>query len=349
MRNVPRTREFSPGDQGEPLVILRRQGRGHGGIAAAAGYRLPMPETGLIELTLAHSPDADDMAMWWPLTGFIAPDGRQVRPPAIDTGRFAFRPRPQDVEDLNKTARSHPLDITAISAAAWPGLADLYAITDCGASFGEGYGPKLVARADAPLHCDGCVRAQKPDIAIPGLNTTAAMVLRMVLGPAAGEIDLVEMPFQEVAPAVQSGQVGAGVLIHEAQLTFADMGLKQVLDLGAWWTEQTNQPLPLGLNVIRKGLDGEHGPGTMAEISRLLSASVAHARSHAEDTRAYLLLHSDARPEWKDAALLDRYLAMYVSDLTASMGQGGREALSKLYAQAHAAGLLPAPATPDVV
>ena len=308
-----------------------------------------MPQTQSIELTLAHSPDADDMAMWWPLTGFIDPSGEQIRPPAIDTGRFAFRPRPEDVEALNKSARSQPLDITAISAAAWPALSDLYAITDCGASFGEGYGPKLVAKADAPLHCDGCVRAQKPDIAIPGVNTTAALVLRMVLGQSRNAVKLVEMPFQQVAPAVLDGTVGAGLLIHEAQLTFKDMGLKQVLDLGAWWLTQTGQPLPLGLNVIRKGLDAEHGPGTTAEISHLLSASITHARAHPQDTRDYLKLHSATRPEWNDAALLDRYLTMYVSDLTASMGSAGRTALATLYERANAAGLLDHAVAPEVV
>ncbi|MFI4882334.1 MAG: menaquinone biosynthesis family protein [Phycisphaerales bacterium JB064] len=308
-----------------------------------------MPQTEQISLTLAHSPDADDMAMWWPLTGFVAPDGTRVRPPAIDTGRFAFQPKPEDVEALNKTARSQPLDITAISAAAWPALADIYAITDCGASFGEGYGPKLVAKTDAPLHCDGCVRSQKPDIAIPGVNTTAALVLRLVLGQSRDAIKLVEMPFQQIAPAVLEGAVGAGVLIHEAQLTFKDMGLKQVLDLGAWWHKTTGQPLPLGLNVIRKGLDAEHGDGTIAEISRLLSASVAHARANPEDTRAYLKLHSAARPEWNDADLLNRYLTMYVSDLTASMGDTGRLALTRLYQEANAAGLLERAIDPEVV
>jgi len=308
-----------------------------------------MPQTGLIELTLAHSPDADDMAMWWPLTGFINPDGERVRPPAIESDRFSFIPRPEDVEALNKSAGDEPFDITAISAAAWPALADRYAITDCGASFGEGYGPKLVARIDAPLHCDGCVRAQKPEIAIPGLNTTAAMVLKLVLGDAADDIRLVEMPFQDVAPAVVDGRVGAGVLIHEAQLTFADLGLKQVLDLGAWWHQHTRQPLPLGLNVIRKGLDREHGAGTMAEVCRLLSASVAHARANAEDTRAYLKLHADARPEWHDDALLDRYLSMYVSDLTASMGEKGRKSLGLLYDRARQAGLLESTIEPEVV
>ncbi|MEO1278749.1 MAG: MqnA/MqnD/SBP family protein, partial [Planctomycetota bacterium] len=198
-------------------------------------------------------------------------------------------------------------------------------------------------------HCDGCLRAQKPDIAIPGLNTTAAMVLKMVLADAADDITLVEMPFQRVAPSVLEGSVGAGVLIHEAQLTFANMGLKQVLDLGAWWHEQTQKPLPLGLNVIRRGLDDEHGAGTTAEVSSLLSASVAHARANAEDTREYLLLHSDTRPEWKNAALLDRYLSMYVSELTASMGDVGREALGVLYARAHDAGLLQTPVGPEVV
>ncbi len=303
-----------------------------------------MPQTGTIRLTLAHSPDADDMAMWWPLTGFVSPASsghtEQLRHPAIDTGRFAFTPRPEDVEHLNKTARTEPLDITAISAAAWPGLRDLYTITDCGASFGEGYGPKLVATQDAPLHCDGCVRSQKPDIAIPGANTTAAMVLRLVLGQSRDAITLVEMPFQEIAPAVAEGRVGAGVLIHEAQLTFQDMDLKQVLDLGEWWHRTTSHPLPLGLNVVRTGLDAEHGAGTVAEIGRLLSASVAHARANPGETREYLQLHSATRPEWNDAALLDRYLGMYVSDLTASMGDTGRAALARLYAEAAGAGLL---------
>lgn len=308
-----------------------------------------MPQTGTISLTLAHSPDADDMAMWWPLTGFLSPTGEQLRPPAIDTGRFAFTPKPEDVEQLNKTARSQPLDITAISAAAWPGLSDIYAITDCGASFGEGYGPKLVAKQDAPLHCDGCVRSQKPDIAIPGANTTAALVLKLVLGQSRDAITLVEMPFQDIAPAVLDGRVGAGVLIHEAQLTFADLGLKQVLDLGQWWHRKTSQPLPLGLNVIRTGLDAEHGPGTIAEISRLLSASVAHARANPEDTRAYLQLHSAARPEWNDEALLDRYLGMYVSDMTASMGEPGRAALTRLYAETAESGLIGKAIEPVVV
>lgn len=302
-----------------------------------------------VSLTLAHSPDADDMAMWWPLTGFIDPAGRQIRPPAIDAVRFAFTPRPEDVERLNATARSEPLDITAISAAAWPALADLYAITDCGASFGEGYGPKLVAHADSTLHCDGCVRAQKPTIAIPGARTTAALVLKMVLGDARSDIELVEMPFQQIAPAVLDGSVGAGVLIHEAQLTFESMGLKKLLDLGAWWTDKTSHPLPLGLNVIRTALDAEHGAGTVAEVSRLLSQSVAHARAHPEDTRAYLKLHAATRPEWHDDDLLDRYLSMYVSELTASMGATGRAALTKLYDEGASQGLFDRAVEPVVV
>ncbi|MEQ8316692.1 MAG: MqnA/MqnD/SBP family protein [Phycisphaerales bacterium] len=315
---------------------------------------MTQPPTGTqqVSLTLAHSPDADDMAMWWPLTGFISPESgsnKLLRPPAIDAGRFTFTPRPEDVERLNATARSEPLDITAISAAAWPALSDLYVITDCGASFGEGYGPKLVAREDSPLHCDGCVRAQKPTIAIPGARTTAALVLRMVLGDAREETTLVEMPFQQIAPAVLYGRVGAGVLIHEAQLTYESMGLKKLLDLGAWWTERTNHPLPLGLNVVRTALDAEHGAGTVAEVSRLLSESVAHARANPEDTRAYLKLHAATRPEWHDDELLDRYLSMYVSELTASMGSTGRAALARLYEEGARHGLFDRAAEPVVV
>ncbi|MEO1009261.1 MAG: MqnA/MqnD/SBP family protein [Planctomycetota bacterium] len=291
-----------------------------------------------IELTLAHSPDADDMAMWWPLTGMRDPEGELVEPPAIETGRFAFRPMAEDVEALNASAGDAELDITAISAAAWPALADRYAITDCGASFGEGYGPKVVVPADAPVRTIEQLRKTRA-IIVPGLRTTAALVLRLLLGEARERVSLEARPFQQVAPAVLAGAADGGVLIHEAQLAFEGMGLRMVVDLGAWWHDQTGAPLPLGLNVIRRGLEAEHGGGTLAEVSRLLSASVTHARAHPDATRRYLLMHADARPEWRDAALLNRYLAMYVSDLTASMGGAGRDALALLYREAAAADL----------
>ncbi|GIW74075.1 MAG: 1,4-dihydroxy-6-naphtoate synthase [Phycisphaerales bacterium] len=308
-----------------------------------------MPTTDRIRLTLAHSPDADDMAMWWPLTGMIDPRGVMVREPAIDAGPFEFAPLARDVETLNVQAERQGLDVTAISAAAWPALADRYAITAAGGSFGEGYGPKVVVRADAPIRCEGCLRSQRPTIAVPGRHTTAALVLGLLLGPARSDVRWMELPFDGIAQAVLDGRADAGVLIHEAQLTFAGLGLREVVDLGRWWQQQAGCPLPLGLNVVRRDLEGEHGPGTLERIGALLRASVAYARAHPQDTRAYLSMHAQSRPEWNDAALLDRYLGMYVSDLTADMGDTGRRALAELYRRAHRAGLLEAAIEPVVV
>jgi len=318
-----------------------------------------MADNDAIELTLAHSPDADDMAMWWPLTGFVAPDGSMVRPPTLDTGRFRFRPLAEDVESLNAQADQRALDVTAVSAAAWPAVAGRYAITEAGASFGEGYGPRVVVAEGSALRCEGCLRAaadagRELVVAIPGERTTAALVLRLLLGGGArggagGGVRLVAMPFQRVAAAVSAGEADAGVLIHEAQLTHEADGLRAIVDLGRWWADTEGGPLPLGLNVVRRSLEEEHGTGTLAAVSELLAASVDHARAHTADTRAYLELHADARPEWRTPGLLDRYLTMYVSELTARMGQAGRHALERLYDRAHAAGLLDRPPTVEVV
>jgi 1,4-dihydroxy-6-naphthoate synthase len=281
-------------------------------------------------LTLAHSPDADDLVMWWPLVGL---DGRE---PAIDTGPFSFACVARDVQDLNRRAiETGEFDITAISAATYPLVAERYRITASGGSFGEGYGPKLVARAGAdPLtpRTDATLR-----VAVPGLNTTAYLVLSIMLGR--GAIRPVEMPFSEVARAVMDGQCDAGLLIHEAQLTCDSLGLVAVADLGVWWHEHTRLPLPLGLNVLRRDLDERFGLGATKTITRVLAASIRHAANHPSESRAFLLRHADDRPEWRDAALLDRYLRMYVSDLTMDMGDRGREALERLYREANRAGL----------
>lgn len=282
-------------------------------------------------LSLAHSPDSDDLVMWWPLAGFEGPGGG----PAIDTGRFEFRCCAEDVQALNRRAIERgDHDITAVSAATYPAIADRYAITSCGGSFGEGYGPKLVvSRSGHTVQSPGT----RLRIAVPGRNTTAFLVLSLMLGP--GTFDAREMVFSEIPDAVAAGEVDAGLLIHEAQLTFESLGLVAVADLGVWWRDTAGVPLPLGLNVVRRDLDARFGPGACAEIARTLASSIRYAMEHPDLSRAFLLSRSADRPEWRDPGLLDRYLAMYVSPLTVDMGERGRAALRGLYADAHDAGL----------
>jgi 1,4-dihydroxy-6-naphthoate synthase len=164
------------------------------------------------------------------------------------------------------------------------------------------------------------------------------------------------MLFSDVVAAVTSGRCGAGLLIHEAQLNFADAGLRPIADLGAAWKTRTGLPLPLGLNVVRRDLDARFGTGSEKEVAVLLESSVRHCRTHTDASRRFLRLHASggpdglgAREEWADDALLDRYMAMYVNDDTEDMGRRGEQALARLYADAHAAGLCPDPGPIDVL
>lgn len=321
-----------------------------------------------ISLRLAHSPDSDDMVMWWPLTGRRGRDGSALPgcsgEPEIDTGPFRFSTRAEDVEALNRSAvaRDGAFDVSAISAGAYPRVADEWLITSSGASFGEGYGPRLVAREDRPhpasddlavflpLSRPGERRAR---LAIPGRHTTAYLTLRLAMRDAAlreardeaggaDEPEAVEVPFAEIPGLVARGEVDAGLLIHEAQLTFGAHRLRPLIDLGRWWSARTGLPLPLGLNVIRRDLDPRFGGGTCEELARVLASSVSHARRHPAESRQYLRAHAGERTEWFDDALVERYLSMYVSDLTEDMGLRGRAALAELFRRGHEAALIPA-------
>ena len=289
-------------------------------------------------LTLAHSPDADDLVMWWPLTGQRHPDAGRFSEPQLDTRGLAFDLTARDVEELNKLAVTgdSAYDITAISAAAYPAIADRYAITRAGSSFGEHYGPKLVVRKDAAIETmedlDGDL------IAIPGRNTTAYLTLRL----ARPGVRVVEMLFSEIPGAVARGDVDAGLLIHEAQLTLGEHGLRAVADMGQWWGTQTGMPLPLGLNVVRRDLPD------LDALCDLLAESVAIAAREREASKAFLKRNNAGKPEWDNDALLDRYLDMYVSPMTVDMGERGRAALAELYRRAHAAGLIDAVPALDV-
>jgi 1,4-dihydroxy-6-naphthoate synthase len=310
------------------------------------------------ELSLAHSPDSDDLVMWWPICGMTLEDGSPVAgehgKSAIDTGGFVFVPMAEDVEVLNRRAiEAGDLDITAISAHTYPHIKDRYQITDCGGSFGEGYGPKVVIRQDDERFADGAAGliGDGITVAVPGTKTTAFLTLSILLREIdpSRTMDVVVMPFHEIIAAVQRGDVDAGLLIHEAQLTFADAGLRKIVDLGEWWCGARGGALPLGLNVIRRDLDERFGAGSCVKVAEILSASVEYAIAHEAESREFLKMRGGDRPEWNDDALVKKYLSMYVSGLTRSMGDEGASALGRLLGEGAEAGLCPSPGQIDVL
>ncbi len=316
-----------------------------------------------ITLTLAHSADADDVFMWWPITGKIdpkpGPDGTHavVTPPVLDTSPLRFVAVPEDIQALNARAKkTGDLDITAISFHAFPAVASRYLLSACGWSMGEGFGPKLVTRAasgaTAPslaawreaVRADRCV----PRIAVPGMQTTAFLVLSLMLRHADGTpgFEPVPMRFDTILDAVAYGAVDAGLLIHEAQIDYERRGVSPLADLGAWWGESTGGlPLPLGANVVRRDLDTRFGPGTLARVGSLLRQSIEYALAHRDEGLAYARTFS---PPIGDADL-DRYVRMYVSPLTVDPRPRGLDAVRTLFSRGAAAGLCPVVGMIDLV
>jgi len=287
--------------------------------------------------------------MWWPLTGMRGPDGRAVDGPLgsalVRSDRFCFETRGEDVEALNSAVLGGGeilFDITAISAATYPAVCADWAVTRCGGSFGEGYGPRVVVRDDSPVRTIGDVRGKM--VAVPGEGTSAFLALSMMLGTDGGDRGFAHEValFSDIPGRVLDGRADAGLLIHEAQLTFEDMGLREIGNLGEWWAGESDLPLPLGLNVLRRDLDERFGAGTCAEISGLLSASVRYATEHLDESKAYLRLHSEGRPEWNDDALVEKYLGMYVSRLSVDMGERGERALDRFLGIGAERGFVPA-------
>jgi 1,4-dihydroxy-6-naphthoate synthase len=285
-------------------------------------------------LRLGHSPDPDDAFMWWPL---LSLDGA---PPRVASPRFRFEAVAADIEALNQRARAGTdlLDISAFSVATYPAVARHYALTACGSSVGDGYGPKVVARA-----------ARGPDtlrgarVAIPGRGTTAFIVTSLLVGP--GSFEAVPVPFKEIPKRVAAGEFDAGVVIHEGQLTFAQDGLVLVQDLGAWWQSRTGLPLPLGGNGVLRSLDDRFGPGTMQEVATLLERSVAYALEHRAESVRYAMGYAEGMTE----ALADEFIGMYVNKWTLDYGPTGRRAVATLLARAAEAGLVPACDAPEFV
>ncbi len=298
------------------------------------------------ELVLAHSADADDVFMWWPITGRIdaSDPSRVLSAPAIDTGRFRFRALPGDIQQFNARAvASADLDISAVSFATYPRIADRYALCATGSSFGLDFGPKLVVRDEEGAADLAALFARGASFAVPGVGTSAFLTLsalrREVLGPGAGAepMRVVEVPFEHVAECILSRRADAGVLIHEAQITYARQGLRLLADLGAWWGRFTGLPLPLGANVIRRDLDARFGTGSVDEVAHTLRASLAYALAHRDESLAYAKTFSPL----KDDAELDRYVRHYVNELTIEPRPRGEQGVRRLLDHGFALGLLP--------
>ena len=264
-------------------------------------------------LRVAHSPDSDDAFMFYALAA-----GK------IDTGNLTYVHELQDIETLNQRAMRGELEITAVSIHAYAYVADKYALLPSGASMGERYGPRLVARNSASLES---VRGKK--VGIPGRLTSAYLALQMAAPP----FTAVPIPFDKIEEAVIAGEVDFGLLIHEGQLTFQDSGLHLILDLGEWWFGETGLPLPLGGNVVRKDL-GSH---TINTVSRHLRDSIAHALQN----RGAALDHAMRFARGLDRDAADEFVGMYVNDLTLDYGVDGRKAVRLFLKRAWEKGLIP--------
>ncbi len=275
----------------------------------------------LKEITIAHSPDSDDAFMFYAL----AKD-------KLDCGGLKINQVLKDIQSLNQDAIAGRYEVSAISFAAYPLVAERYALMPCGASMGYKYGPMLVARQSLDSEQLGAAR-----VAIPGKLTTAYLVLELYR-PG---LTVVEMPFDRILDAVAGAEVDAGLIIHEGQLTYGQLGLTRIVDLGQWWYDLTGLPLPLGGNVVRKDL----GPELMRQATRIFKESILYSLSHRADALEYALTF--ARDMGRDLA--DRFVGMYVNELTVDYGQAGREAVRRLFAMAHEKGILPQPVEVEFV
>jgi 5,8-dihydroxy-2-naphthoate synthase len=265
-----------------------------------------------VELSLAHSPDSDDAFMFYGLAT------RKVR-----SGRFKFKHVLEDIETLNRKAREGVYDITAVSFHGYAHVAGAYALLTCGASFGERYGPLVVAKRK--LGDDGL---KGKTVAVPGELTTANLVLH-VYEPG---VKKVVVPFDKIMDAVVQGEADAGVIIHEGQLTYSRAGLRKVVDLGEWWHQETGLLLPLGGNAVRRSL----GPA-IRETAELLRASIQYGLDHREEALDYALQFSRGL----DRATADRFVAMYVNERTLDYGSEGRRAVQTLLDRGFETGLIP--------
>jgi len=267
------------------------------------------------EITLGHSPDPDDAFMFYALAA-----------EKIDTHGITFNHVIQDIETLNRRAMNAELDVTAVSIHAYAYVLEQYALLTSGASMGDDYGPLVVSRV--PMSVD---ELRSATIAVPGMMTTAYLTLRLCIG----EVRTVVVPFDQIMDSVQRGDVDAGLLIHEGQLTYSARGFHKVIDLGEWWMSETGLPLPLGGNAIKKSL----GPELIGLVSRLLRQSIEFGLKNREVAVRHSMKYGRGMAE----SLTDKFVGMYVNDYTIDYGERGRDAVRLLLGRAHDAGIIPRP------
>ena len=277
--------------------------------------------TRTMDIKLAHSPDSDDAFMFYALAT------QKVR-----TDGLKFSHILADIETLNRAADTETYDVTALSFASYPLLKEKYALLDCGASFGEGYGPMVVSQKSLRREDLAGTR-----VAVPGLRTTAYMTLKLF----EPNFEPVVIPFDKIVEAVRDGAVPAGLLIHEGQLMFPQAGLHRVVDLGQWWQEQTGLPLPLGGNAVRRAL----GPEVGRRIAQAIRDSVSYALEHREQALNYAMQF--ARDMETEVA--DQFVGMYVNKWTLGYGEKGRQAVRELLRRGAEAGLIPSAGEIDFI
>lgn len=266
-----------------------------------------------MQIRVAHSVDSDDAFMFYALAS-----GK------VDTGDLEFTHELYDIETLNRKALNGEFELSAISFHAYAYVSDKYALLPCGSSMGERYGPILVATKHFELS-----QLKELKIAVPGTMTTAYLTLKL-LEP---NITCEAIPFDKIFDAVKSGNFDAGLIIHEGQLTYEQQGLVKIIDLGEWWDDQMRLPLPLGGNIIRRDLGNQR----MVQVAKLLKRSIEYALSHQDEALKYA--HEYARG--MEVKLTQKFVGMYVNELTLDCGQRGREAVKRLLELGYQRGIIP--------
>ena len=271
------------------------------------------PSKAVRKISVAHSPDSDDAFMFYGLATN-----------KLDTGAINFNHVLKDIQTLNEEAMKGTYDVTAVSFHVYAYIADKYALLPHGASIGDKYGPIVVS--GEPMKAEDLSNVT---IAVPGTLTSAFLALKIYNPDLKCEV----IPFDKVIDAVETGRCGAGLLIHEGQLFYERIGLHKVLDLGEWWHEETGLPLPMGGNVIKRDL----GIATMKEVSRLLRESIRYSLEHREDALQYAMQFARDM----DIELADRFVAMWVNDLTLDYTERGRAAVARLLDEGFERGIIP--------
>ncbi len=266
-----------------------------------------------MKISLAHSPDSDDAFMFYGLAR-----GK------VDSGEFEVTHVLTDIETLNQEARVGKHEVTAISFHAYPSVADKYALMPCGGSIGDGYGPLLVARE--PIQPSDIA---SKTVAVPGTLTSAFLALKLFAPSVATRV----VPFDQILDEVRAERADVGLIIHEGQLTFGGHGLHKVLDLGMWWKQETGLPLPLGGNAVRRDL----GPERMAKLTGLVRETVRYSLAHRQEALEYAMTFARGM----DPGIADRFVGMWVNDMTVEMGERGRVAVQTFLDRGHAQGLIP--------